>query len=202
MNLCSMSANLQMGNGVNPKMPKNSCAKVNRTALYICARLSAASEGRRRRSLMDMARREADMAVRVSRFMSIPTFPVCLIRIITRFLAMSIPRYIAKALKVRGGEGEGTSSVFPRCRASNLRFEPSAVSPLAKPTSPKGLSPRNNASVFREIHLPQRGRLERTARQGRGGRLEIAPTTLVGLAGDWKSPLRQAARCIGGVMVV
>lgn len=82
-----MSAILQMGTGVNqkPKMPKNSCAKKNRTAL-----LTDMTEG--------IVRQETDCAERTSRFISIPTFPLCLIRIITRFYAMSIPHCIAKAL--------------------------------------------------------------------------------------------------------
>ena len=65
MNLCSMSAILQMGVGASqkPKKPKNSCAKVNRTAL-----LTDMPEG--------MARRETDCVERIARFMSFPTFPL------------------------------------------------------------------------------------------------------------------------------
>ena len=68
----SMSAILQMGIGVNqkPKTPKNSCAKINRTALLADI-------------TQETARRETDCVERISRFMPIPTFPVCLIRIIT-----------------------------------------------------------------------------------------------------------------------
>ena len=36
---------------------------------------------------------------------------------------------------------DGEASSPARCRASNLRFEPSAVSPRAKPENPKGFQP-------------------------------------------------------------
>ncbi|MDD7413099.1 MAG: hypothetical protein PUK86_07755, partial [bacterium] len=36
---------------------------------------------------------------------------------------------------------DGEASSPARCRASNLRFEPSAVSPKAKPENPKGFQP-------------------------------------------------------------
>ena len=36
---------------------------------------------------------------------------------------------------------DGEASSTARCRASNLRFEPSAVSPKAKPENPKGFQP-------------------------------------------------------------
>ena len=36
---------------------------------------------------------------------------------------------------------DGEASSPSRCRASNLRFEPSAVSPKAKPENPKGFQP-------------------------------------------------------------
>ena len=36
---------------------------------------------------------------------------------------------------------DGGASSPSRCRASNLRFEPSAVSPKAKPENPKGFQP-------------------------------------------------------------
>ena len=36
---------------------------------------------------------------------------------------------------------DGEASSPSRCRASNLRFEPSAVSPRAKPENPKGFQP-------------------------------------------------------------
>ncbi|MBR2798919.1 MAG: hypothetical protein IKE17_14405, partial [Clostridia bacterium] len=86
-----MSAILQMGIGINqkPKMPKNSCAKKNRTAL-----LADMTE--------DTTRRESDSMERTSRFMTISTFPLCLIRIITRFDGMSIAYYFGNTLNFDG----------------------------------------------------------------------------------------------------
>ena len=43
---------------------------------------------------------------------------------------------------------DGEASSPARCRASNLRFEPSAVSPRAKPENPKGFQPPYHPHQF------------------------------------------------------
>ena len=43
---------------------------------------------------------------------------------------------------------DGDASSPARCRASNLRFEPSAVSPKAKPENPKGFQPPGHPLQF------------------------------------------------------
>ena len=61
------------------------------------------------------------------------------------------PRQMAGPQLVKKGfdklvDGEASSPA--RCRASNLRFEPSAVSPKAKPENPKGFQPPYHAHQF------------------------------------------------------
>ena len=43
---------------------------------------------------------------------------------------------------------DGEASSPSRCRGSNLRFEPSAVSPKAKPENPKGFQPPYHPHQF------------------------------------------------------
>ena len=52
-----------------------------------------------------------------------------------------IVRGLRLSKKIFDKRVDGEASSPARCRASNLRFEPSAVSPRAKPENPKGFQP-------------------------------------------------------------